>query len=463
MKDSTPRKILFLSLLLCAPLLFPQTEFLKGADISFLQQIEDHGGIYKENGVACDPITILKNHGINIIRIRLWNNPPDGYNNLTKLLIIAKRIKEANLKLLVDFHYSDSWADPGKQFKPAAWDSLNFNSLEDSLYQFTKNVLSSLKAQNTFPDIIQIGNEITSGILWNDGRVDGIYNTPAQWSNLTSLLKKCISAANEVRGIDTMKVMIHLDCSTDAIKCRWFFDSLSSYNVNFDYIGLSYYPWWHGAFNLLASNLFYLAARYHKPIIVAETGYPWTLGWDDTTNNYIGLPSQLLRGYPATVEGQKNFLSDLITIDNNIPDNLGKGVFYWEPLCITTPTLGSSMENLALFDFSANLLSSISAFENINSVNKETIPESGFTLLQNYPNPFNPYTIINFSSCNTSYISLKIFNILGKEIAVLFNGIAQGNKAYEIKFDGEDLPSGVYFYQIKGNGLLLTKKMILIK
>jgi len=455
--------IFLLFVLIFAPELFPQAEFLKGADISYLQQIEDNGGIYKENGVAGDPVIMLKNHGINIIRIRLWNNPTEGYNNLAKLLLIARRIKDANLKLLVDFHYSDWWADPGKQTKPASWDSVNFNSLEDSLYQFTKYVLTSLKAQNTFPDMIQIGNEITSGILWNDGRVDGIYNTPAQWSNLTSLLKQCVNAADEVRGTDTMKVMIHLDCSTDANKCVWFFDSLISYNVHYDYMGFSYYPWWHGTMNPLASNLFYLSERYHKPIIVVETGYPWTLGWDDTTNNYIGLTSQLLPGYPATVDGQKKFLSDLLTIDNNIPDNLGKGVFYWEPLSITTPTLGSAMENLALFDFSANLLNSISAFENFTSVDKEHIPESGFNLQQNYPNPFNPGTIIKFSFKSDTKASLRIYNPLGKEIAVLYDGLALAYKVYEINFDGKDLPSGVYFYQIHGNGLFTTKKMTLIK
>jgi arabinogalactan endo-1,4-beta-galactosidase len=451
-----------LSVLIFAHVLFPQVEFLKGADISYLQQIEDNGGIYKENGIAGDPLIILKNHGINIIRIRLWNNPPEGYNNLAKLLIIARRIKNANLKLLVDFHYSDSWADPGKQSKPAAWNSLNFSSLEDSLFQFTKNVLFSLKAQNTSPDIIQIGNEITSGILWDDGRVDGAFNTPSQWSNLTSLLKKCISAADVVRGTDTMKIMIHLDCSTDAIKCRGFFDSLNFFNVHYDYIGLSYYPWWHGTMNPLASNLFYLAERYHKPVVIAETGYPWTLGWDDTTNNYVGNTSQLLPGYPATVEGQKKFLSDLLTITNNIPENLGKGVFYWEPLCITTPTLGSAMENLALFDFSANLLSSISAFENINSVNEESITESGFLLKQNYPNPFNPSSTISYSIVKAGNVLLTVYNAIGSKVVTILNEYKTPG-SYTVKFNGNNLASGIYFYRLESGEATIVKKMLLMK
>lgn len=457
-------------LLFCSSL-FPQAEYLKGADISYLQQIEDNGGIYKENGIAGDPILILKNHGINIIRIRLWNNPPEGYNNLAKLLIMAKRIKQANLKLLVDFHYSDSWADPGKQIKPAAWGSLNFSSLEDSIYSFTKHVLSSLKAQNTLPDIIQIGNEITYGILWDDGRVGGIYDTPLQWSNFTSLLQKCINGANEVRGTDSMKIMIHIDCSTDSTKCKWFFDNLNSYNVSYDYIGVSYYPWFQGELDPLPSNLNFLATRYNKPIIIAETGYPWTLGWDDTTNNYVGNQSQLLPGYTATVEGQKKFLIDLISINKNIRGNFGKGVIYWEPLSITTPTFGSAMENLAFFDFQGNLLNSISAFENINSVNGAGNPVSGYDLKQNYPNPFNPSTIISYQIPKNSFVKIEVYDIKGDKIEDLVNGELKAGY-YSVEFNavsGRNLASGVYFYRMTATDVttdklfIVTKKFVLVK
>ena len=135
------------------------------------------------------------------------------------------------MKLLLDFHYSDSWADPGKQTKPAAWGTLDSVSLGDSLYNFTKDVLTALKDQNTFPDMIQIGNEITNGFLWNTGRVGSSFDTPVQWNNFTTLLKRCINAANDVKGSDTLQIMIHIDRSTDSAACRWFFDNLNSYNI----------------------------------------------------------------------------------------------------------------------------------------------------------------------------------------------------------------------------------------
>ena len=457
---------LFISALLIfisAPLSFSQVEFLKGADISSLQQIEDNAGVFKENDVQKDPIQLLKSHGINIIRIRLWNNPLNGYNNISKLLEIAKRIKQNNLKLWVDFHFSDLWADPGQQYKPAAWASLSLGSLEDSIYQFTKSLLVLLKNQNTFPDIIQLGNEITNGFLWNDGRIGGVFDTPVQWNQFTSLLKKCILAANEIKGNDSLKIMIHIDKSGDSTACRWFFDNLDLYNVQYDYIGLSYYPWWHGDLGLLSSNLDYLARRYHKPIIIAETAYPWTLDWNDTTQNIIGLQSQLLPAYPATIDGQKSYLSALLDIVSNTPLNLGKGVIYWEPLCISTKTFGSSWENLALFDFNNNMLNSISAFENINSVISSNNSTNDFSLQQNFPNPFNPDTKIRFTLHSRTSVSLRIFDLLGKEIVALFDGETIPDKTYEINFNARSLPSGVYIYRLFRGSNILTKKMMLMK
>ena len=443
--------------------LFSQGEFIKGADVSFLQQIEDNGGIFRVNGTAEDPLQILKDHNINFIRLRLWNNPPEGYNNLSKILLMAKRIKQLNLKLLLDFHYSDSWADPSKQNKPAAWVTLDSISLSDSIYSFTKNVLTALKNQNTFPDMIQVGNEITNGFLWNTGRVGSSFDTPSQWNNFASLLKKGISAANEVKGSDQLKIMIHIDRSTDSASCKWFFENLNLYNVQFDCIGLSYYPWWHGTLEQAAANLNFLADRYNKEIIIAETAYPWTLAWDDTTNNIVGLSSQLLSVYPATVEGQKSFITSLISIVRNTHLNLGKGIFYWEPLHITTPTFGSGWENLTFFDFTGNLLNSITAFDDLNFVKEEAYKIEGFVLSQNYPNPFNPSTAIRFEFKTTTYATLKVFDLLGREVALLFKGIAQPDKIYVLEFNGVQLSSGLYYYQLEGNGYIKTKKMVLLK
>jgi arabinogalactan endo-1,4-beta-galactosidase len=447
---------------LSSSLLYSQGEFIKGADISFLQQIEDNGGTFRENGTVKDPIQILKDHNINYIRLRLWNNPPEGYNDLSKLLLMAKRIKQLNLKLLLDFHYSDSWADPGKQNKPAAWASLDIGSLGDSLYRFTRDVLTALKSQNTFPDMIQTGNEITNGFLWNTGRVGSSFDTPTQWNNFTSLIKRCIDAANEVKGNDPLQIMIHIDRSTDSSACRWFFDNLNSHNVQFDYIGLSYYPWWHGTLEQVAANLNYLADRYHKEIIIAETGYPWTLEWNDNTNNIVGLQSQLLTGYPASIKGQKDFITALLSIVRNTHLNLGKGIFYWEPLDISTPLFGSGWENITFFDFNGNLLNSISAFEDFSAVKEENINNPGYLLSQNYPNPFNPSTKIRFGVNKSTTITLKVFDILGNEIALLFNGAVQAGKIYEVEFSGAHFPSGIYFYKLEGGSYCAIKKMLLL-
>lgn len=444
-------------------MLYSQEEFIKGADVSFLQQIEDNGGVFRENGTTKDPLLILKDHHINYIRLRLWNNPPEGYNNLSKLLIMAKRIKQLNMRLLLDFHYSDSWADPGKQTKPAAWGALDSASLGDSLYKFTKDVLTALKNQNTLPDLIQIGNEITNGFLWNTGRVGSSFDTPVQWNNFTALLQRCINAANDVKGIDTLQIMIHIDRSTDSSACKWFFDNLNAHNINYDYIGLSYYPWWHGTLDQVSANLNFLADRYKKKIIITETAYPWTLGWNDTTNNIVGSQSQLLTGYPASVEGQNNFITSLISIIRNTKQELGKGIFYWEPLDLTTSSFGSAWENLTLFDFGGNLLSSISAFEDLTGIKERANIIEGFLLSQNFPNPFNPSTKIRFVFNESTKASLSVFDIMGNQVSSLFNGTTQANKVYEVEFNASKFPSGIYFYKMEGNGRSRIKKMAFLK
>lgn len=339
-------------------------EFIKGVDVSMLNQIEENGGVFKENGVPKDALEIFKNHGINFVRLRLWHTPTKGYNNLTKTLIMASRIKALNMGFLLDFHYSDTWADPGHQAKPVAWENLDFESLKDSVYQYTRHVINELKTHNVLPDIVQIGNEITCGILWNYGRICGEYDTPNNWARFVELLKEGIRGVHESLDVtDTIKIMIHIDRGGDNAGSRWFFDNLLNHGVDFDIIGLSYYPWWHGTLSELESNLKDLAQHYDKEIVVVETAYPWTLSWFDTTHNIVGDSSQLLPDYPASVRGQKSFLINLINIILNVPYSKGLGLFYWSPEYISTPQLGSPWENLTLFNFRGELLSSIEAFD----------------------------------------------------------------------------------------------------
>jgi arabinogalactan endo-1,4-beta-galactosidase len=331
----------------------PGQGFIWGADVSFLDEIEDSGGVYTENGVAGDALEILKDNGIDYVRLRLWHTPQDRYCDLERTLAMAERLGKLGLGFLLDLHYSDTWADPGRQTKPAAWADLAFEDLRDSLYDYTRQVIAELAGQNTLPDMVQIGNEITCGMLWDDGRLCGPFDTAEQWGKLSQLLKAAISGVDDGLGVDdSVGIVIHVDCGGDSARCRWFFDHLARQGVDFDVIGLSYYPWWHGTLDDLRANLGMLAGRYGKDIIVVETAYPWTLGWFDDTHNMVGLREQLLAGYPASVAGQRRFLADLASVISQTPGGRGRGLFYWAPEYISVPKLGSPWENMTLFDFS---------------------------------------------------------------------------------------------------------------
>jgi len=312
--------------------------------------------------------------------------------------------------------------------------------------------------------MVQLGNEVTCGILWNDGRVCDQFNTPQQWTQLAELINKGIRGINESLGTgDTIKIMIHIDRGGDNNGSQWFFDHLLSENVNFDVIGLSYYPWWQGTLSELESNLNDLAQRYGKAIVLVETAYPWTLDWYDNVQNIVGEPGQLLPEYPATVDGQTNFLSDLINIVQYVPGNMGAGLFYWAPEWISVPTLGSPWENVTLFDFTGELLSSISVFDSISSgVSSSDYMDYSYKLFQNYPNPFNPNTTISFSIPEQSFVSLKIIDLLGNTIATLMNEEKPSGN-FEVEFDGGNLSSGVYFYRMQSGKFTDTKKLILLK
>ena len=201
-------------------------EFIKGVDISALQKIEENGGIFLDSGIQKDALQIFLDNGLNYVRLRIWHSPVNGYNNLEKNLLMASRIKSLGFKFLLDLHYSDTWADPGQQTKPDAWNYLTFESLKDSVYQYTSLVITALKNQNTLPDIVQIGNEIICGMIWDDGRVCNEFNTPQQWNQLGELVNEGIRGVMEnIDPADTIKIMIHIDRGGDNSGSRWFFDN----------------------------------------------------------------------------------------------------------------------------------------------------------------------------------------------------------------------------------------------
>lgn len=385
-----------ITILFVSSFMIAQTnDFIKGADISFVPQIEDLGGAYSVEGTQTDPVEIFSQNGVDYIRLRLWHTPSDGYCGLVKTIQMAQRVKQNGSKFLLNIHYSDTWADPAHQTKPEAWQSLTYTQLVDSVYAYTFNVVQAFNDANALPDMIQIGNEITVGFLWPEGRVGGTYNTTTQWQQFTTLLKTARNAIVDAVPYATIPIMLHIDRGGDNAGARWFFDKMNSYQVPFDYIGLSFYPWWHGTLTQLTQNLNDLAIRYGKNIIVVETAYPWTLQAYDNVTNIVGSTSQLHDGYPSTIDGQFNFLSDIIQVIKNVPNYKGKGIFYWAPEYISVQPIGSPWENLALFDFQGEVLNSIAAFQDpdtsgsINvtfrlntSTNWDTLKQNGIVQLR---------------------------------------------------------------------------------
>lgn len=343
------------------------SSFIRGVDVSYVTRVEQRGGVYRyADGTPGDVFEILRQSGVNYVRLRVWNDPVEGYCNEADVLALARRARTSGLKILLDFHYSDGWADPEKQVKPAAWQSLSYEQLKTSVYTYTAHVVNALILQDSPPDMVQIGNEITNGMLWDDGRVGPSgFDTQAQWAQLAGLIQAGIDGVKATGS--TARIMIHIDRGGDYVGTRDFFDHLIDSGVAFDVIGLSYYSYWHGTLEQLHANLNDLAQRYDQEIVIAETAYPWTLGWNDWTHNVIGLQSQLLPGYEARAAGQTAFLRDVMARVQDAPNERGAGIFYWGGEWISTAitdTNGSSWENQALFDFDGRALETLNIFRN---------------------------------------------------------------------------------------------------
>ncbi|WP_340384330.1 arabinogalactan endo-1,4-beta-galactosidase [Streptomyces sp. SS7] len=336
---------------------------VKGADISSLAKSEAHGGVYRTgSGTTGDAVTLLKNAGMNYARLKVWVNPADGYNNKTRVLAMAKRIKAAGMKLLVDFHYSDTWADPGKQTKPAAWSGHSYSQLRTDVYNHTYDVLNALKAQGTTADMVQVGNEINGGMLWSEGSTDN-------WSQLAGLLNSGYDAVKAVSSGTT--VALHLANAGDDATVRRWFDSARTYGVTYDVIGLSYYGYWHGSLAAAQTTLDDVASRYAKPVFVAETAYPFRLDSDDSLTNQIDTTGELVSGYPASAAGQLAWMNAVANIVEAVPNGRGLGVFYWEATWTAVSgngwdpadaTSGNGWENQALFGYDDKALPSLAWF-----------------------------------------------------------------------------------------------------
>lgn len=331
---------------------------LIGADLSSLPRLRSLGAVFSIGGDLVDPLAALRDHGFGLVRLRLWHTPEEPWHGLDATLAHAREAAEAGHELMLDIHYSDTWADPGHQMVPAAWRGLEFEALVDSVYAYTGAVVRRMDEQGTAPAYVQIGNEIPSGLLWDHGRVGGAWDTPEQWSALARLLSAGISAVNDALPADRRaRTVVHVDDGANAELCRWFYDALAAEGVTFDAIGLSFYPWWHGSLAELKANLAMLTERYGKEVMVVETAYPWTLDGRGPGANFVASPDDLESGYEATPAGQTAFLRDLLATIEGAPSGLGKGLILWEP-CLLPVEGGppNPCENLTLFDFDGRAL-----------------------------------------------------------------------------------------------------------
>ena len=330
--------------------------FLAGGDISLAAKIEEHGGVYRDGGAPRDLLEIFRCRGANCMRLRLFNSPRgEGAvcNDLAYTTKLGKRIKDAGQMLLLDFHYSDTWADPGHQQKPAAWKDLPFDDLERAVFEYTRDSIKAMAAGGARPDIVQVGNEITPGMIWPDGKLD---KTPESWARLARLIKAGLRGVREAAGSGPpIRTMLHADTGGNRARTQWFFDHVKEQGAEFDLIGLSFYPVWHGTLDNLRENLVATAARYHKPIVVVETAYPWMAG-DPKGDKWQGPDNKVRDKYPLTPEGQRQFLADLIKTVRETPDGLGCGVLWWAPEWIAVKGFDGHGATLALFDRDANAL-----------------------------------------------------------------------------------------------------------
>lgn len=406
--------------------------FIMGVDISTLLEVEANGGRYfNENGIEEDLFAILERKGVNWVRLRLWNDPYDvswintewsdygsttgpaggGTNDLAKTIALATRAKAAGMKVLLDFHYSDFWADPGKQYIPDAWKDLvvvtgeteqlgangqpltdasgatlmtptyDCSAVETSLYDFTKDSLVAMDQAGVFPEMVQVGNEINNGLVYPCGK----WTTFREWTYAggIALLQAGIDgveAAEEATGKDT-EIMLHFAEGGHKTEFEEMFTAFDDAGLSYDIIGASYYPMWHGSLAGLQENLNNISAVTGKKVMVAEVSYAFTNeGNDDPTPNSFSESDVAKGKFLATVQGQATAIREVINVLAQVPNNLGTGIFYWEPAWIPVPGAGwisgegNGWENQAMFDYDGNALESLDVFKRVASTESVALP-----------------------------------------------------------------------------------------
>lgn len=322
-------------------------KFVKGMDLSTLLELERCGATYYDNGEETDILDIMKKYDVDTIRLRIWNDPWSetkesygaGENDVETTLAIAKRVTDAGLGVLLNFHYSDFWADPGKQIKPKAWAAYGVEELEKAIYDFTIETMEYYLAEGVRISMVQVGNELSNGLLWPEGKVPN-------YDNIARFVNAGIRAVRKANA--QIPIMIHLDNGGNNALYREWFEHFTERGEPFDIIGLSYYPFWHGTMDMLAYNMNDIAKRYGKELIVAEVSMGHTM---ESYKAYEQLEDHERKGYatkpslvekiedPMSIKGQQAFMEDFLALVKNTADGKGKGFFWWEPAWI--PVKGS--------------------------------------------------------------------------------------------------------------------------
>lgn len=372
--------------------------YVKGMDLSTLLELERLGAKYYDGGRERDILDIMKDYDVDTIRLRIWNDPwganhesyGAGENDVPTTLEIAKRVSAKGFGVLLNFHYSDFWADPGKQIKPKAWEGMTTAELEQAVYDFTYDTMELFLKEGVNVTMVQVGNELSNGLLWPDGKIDvgaGI----GEYDNIAKFVSSGIRAVRKC-GPD-IPVMIHLDNGGNNELYRRWFDNYIKRGEDFDMIGLSYYPFWHGSMDQLIANMNDIAERYHKDLIIAEVSMGFTM---EDYKDYEKLSGDERKGYatrpalvdkiefPMTKQGQADFMRTLMERLATVSEKRGRGFFWWEPAWIPVPGSGwatpASLEymhdpgpcgnewaNQALFDYDGNVLPALAVIRDFKA------------------------------------------------------------------------------------------------
>jgi arabinogalactan endo-1,4-beta-galactosidase len=421
--------VVVLFLFACTPFV-ARAQFANGADIGWLSEMEARGYVFKDNsGVQRNCLDILRSKGINALRFRVWVNPRGSYCNKKDVAYMAHRADSAGFKVMLDFHCSDTWADPGHQTKPAAWANDALPQLLTDLYDHVYGVLDTLKSIGVVPAWVQIGNETNDGMLWETGRAS---------TNMSNFAQMIDTGYSAVKAVDsTIQVIVHLSNGHDDKMFRWMFNGLKNNGARWDIIGMSVYPYWANLpwatdDSLALITMQDMIARYNTKVMVVEAGYLY---------------------YQPIAANQ--YLLDLIAKTKSVG---GLGVFYWEPESYNW--LGYQLG--AWDPATKEPTVALDAFLGISATLVEQDPNISGYEFKVYPNPFNPNTTIDYTLPVAGVTTITVYNVQGEEVSRLVGGF-QNPGHYSVVWSANNFSSGTYFCRMNSGQFDKTEKIMLIK